>query len=211
MRNALRAMLTAASVLSLAICGIALRKQGVIDPAAWATVAAALAVLAAVASAWTGQRVLEMQEDALEPSLLPAIDLRSRTNLAQFKVTNHGGSHAYDVLIAWDRPLPNLDGTTVSLGGTPIPMIPRGESASVLIDSSHQFIKKQADTTFTGRISFKNAGGKQFSEPFTVTAEHERNAMVLVTDAQELQQDVEKIRAALESIATSLRKPRNDE
>ncbi len=90
----LRAMLATASVLSVVICGVALRRQGLIDPGAWATVAAALAVLAAVASAWTSQRVLEMQEDALEPSLLPALDLRSRTNLAQFKVTNHGGSHA---------------------------------------------------------------------------------------------------------------------
>ena len=211
MRHLLRTTLIGASLLSLGICAIVIRKQGFVDPAAWATVAAALAVLAAVASAWTGQRVVEMQEDALEPSLLPAIDLRSRTNLAQFKVTNHGGSHAYDVLITWDRPLPTLKGTTVALGETPIPMIPRGEGASVLIDSSHEFIRKQPDTTFTGTISFKNRRGRRFSEPFTVTAEHERSAMVLVTDDQKLHQDIEKIRAALESIATSVRKLQVDE
>jgi hypothetical protein len=205
-RYAARSLLIAASVLSLVICGVALRKQGVAEPSAWATVAAALAVVAAVASAWTGQRVLEMQEDALEPSLLPAIDLRSRTNLAQFKVTNHGGSPAYGVAIKWDRPLPALDGTNVTLGEKPIPMIPKGESASVLINSSHEFMRKLPDTTFTGTITFKNARGKRFSETFTVTAEHERNAMVLATDAQELQRDVEKIRAALESVASTLKK-----
>jgi hypothetical protein len=209
-RKALRATLMAASLLSVVICGVALRKQGLVDPAAWATVAAALAVLAAVTSAWTGQRVLEMQEDALEPNLLPAIDVRSRTSLAQFKVTNHGGSHAYDVAIAWDRQIPARDGASVTLGATPIPMIPKGESASVLINTSHEFIHKTADTTFTGRISFKNARGRRFSEPFTVTAEHERAAMVLVTDAQELQEDVEKIRAALQDIAKSLRQHKHE-
>jgi hypothetical protein len=143
-----------------------------------------------------------MQEDALEPSVLPAIDLRSRTNLAQFKITNHGGSHAYDVEIKWDRPLPALEGKNVTLGEKPIPMIPKGESASVLINSSHEFIRTQQDTT----ITFKNARGRRFSEKFTVTAEHERTAMVLATDTQELQQDVEKIRGALESIAKTLKK-----
>lgn len=209
MRQAVRATLVAASVLSVVICAVALRKQGLADSAAWATVAAALAVLAAVASAWTSQRVLEMQEDALEPSLLVAIDLRSRTNLAQFKVTNHGGSHAFDVGISWDRPLPTSDGTPVNLGSQPIAMIPKGDSASVLIDSAHQFVSKHTDTTFTGTISYKNAGGRQFSEPFTVSAEHERHAMVLATDTHELQSDLQKMRKALEDIATSVRRATN--
>jgi hypothetical protein len=205
MRNTLRATLVAATVLSAVICGAALYKQGPVDPAAWATVAAALAVLAAVASAWTSQRVLEMQEDALEPSLLPALDLRSRTNLAQFKIGNHGGSHAYDVVLVWDRPLLEPDGKPVALGLTPIPMIPKGESASVLVTSSHHLIAKTPDTTFTGTISFRNSRGRRFFDHFTVTAEHERNAMVLATDEQERHQDIEKIRTALEDMAKSLR------
>jgi hypothetical protein len=199
-------MLVSASVLSAVICGVALSKQGVADPAAWATVAAALAVLAAAASAWTSQRVLEMQEDALEPSLLPNLDLRSRTSVAQFKVTNHGGSHAYDVRIAWDRRIPALKSEYVSLGDAPIPMIPKGESASVLVNSSHAFISKNQDTTFTGTITFRNGRGRQFSEPFKVSAEHERSAMVLVTDEQELRQNIEKIRKALEEMVALLRR-----
>jgi hypothetical protein len=177
-----------------------------VDPGGWATVAGALAVLAAVASAWTGQRVLEFQEDAQQPSLLPSIDLRSRTNLAQFKITNHGGAHAYGVTLTWDRQLINLDGKPIPLGIEPIPMIPRGESASVLINSSHEFIRKTSDTTFTGTITFRNLRGKRFVERFTVSAEHERNSMVLVTDQQEVNEDIRKIREALERISTSLRK-----
>ena len=210
MRNALRATLVAAGVLSLLICGAALLRQGPVDPAAWATVAAALAVLAAIASAWTSQRVLEMQEDALEPSLLPALDLRSRTNLAQFKITNHGGSHAYEVALEWDRPLLGLDGGPVTLGVKPIPMIPKGESASVLVNSSHELIAKTPDTTFSGTIAFRNSRGRRFSERFTVSAEHERNAMVLATDEQERHQNIEKIRAALEDMAKSLGRKDNN-
>jgi hypothetical protein len=193
-------------MLSLVICAVVLRRQGFVDPVAWATVAAALAVLAAVVSAWTSQRQLELQEDAIQPSLLPAIDVRSRTNLAQFTITNHGGSHAYDVTLEWTRALPGRDGKPISLGAAPIPMIPKGESASVLITSSHDLISKNEDTTFTGMIRFKNGQGRKFSEQFMVTAEHERSAMVLATDEQELKQDIGKIREALEDIAKAIAK-----
>ncbi|MBZ5558986.1 MAG: hypothetical protein LAO77_17065 [Acidobacteriia bacterium] len=199
-------LLVASGTLSLVICGIVLQRQGLVDPAAWATVAAALAVLAAIVSAWTSQRQLELQEDAVEPALLPAIDVRSRTNLAQFTITNHGGSHAYDVTLEWKRPLPGLDGKPISLGAAPIPMIPKGESASVLITSSHELISKNEDTTFTGTIRFRNVRGRKFSEQFMVTAEHERIAMVLATDEQELKQDIKKIREALESIVKAISK-----
>ena len=204
MRILWRVLYVAAGGISIAICLFVLTTQGFLDSAAWATLAAALAVLAAIASAWTSQRQLELQEDAVQPALLPSIDVRSRTNLAQFKIANHGGSHAYDVTVEWSRPLPGRDGKPVSLGATPIPMIPKGESASVLITSSHDLISKHEDTTFTGRIRFKNVQGRPFSETFTVTAEHERNAMVLVTDDQEVKQDVKKIREALEGIAKAI-------
>lgn len=206
MRTIRRVLLVASGMLSLVICAVVLRRQGFVDPVAWATVAAALAVLAAVVSAWTSQRQLELQEDAIQPSLLPAIDVRSRTNLAQFTITNHGGSHAYDVTLEWTRALPGRDGKPISLGAAPIPMIPKGESASVLITSSHDLISKNEDTTFTGMIRFKNGQGRKFSEQFMVTAEHERSAMVLATDEQELKQDIGKIREALEDIAKAIAK-----
>lgn len=47
---------------------------GLKDQTTWATVAAVLAVVAAVTSAWTSQRVVELQEDALEPVVVPSID-----------------------------------------------------------------------------------------------------------------------------------------
>jgi hypothetical protein len=196
----------AAGAVSLVICAVVLRKQGPVDSGAWATVAAALAVLAAMISAWTSQRQLELQEDAAQPAVLPAIDLRSRTNLAQFTMTNHGGSHAYSVAVKWDRPLLGRDGKPIALGAEPIPMIPKGESASVLVTSSHDLISTNEDTTYTGTISFKNSRGRTFSELFTITAEHERHAMVLATDDQEMKADLKRIREALEKIENTIRR-----
>jgi|SRR5262245_29117042 len=64
MRTIFRLILWSSSLLALVTMGISLWRLGPTDSSAWATVAAALAVIAAVASAWTGQRVLELQEDA---------------------------------------------------------------------------------------------------------------------------------------------------
>lgn len=200
MRILWRVLFLSAGVLSLAICVVVLRRQGLVDPGGWATVAAALAVLAAMISAWASQRQLEIQEDAAQPAVLLALDLRSRTSLAQFTITNHGGSHAYAVSVRWDRPLLGRKEQPVSLGAEPIAMIPKGESASVLISSSHDFIQKNEDTTYTGTISYRNSRGRTFSEPFTISAEHERYAMVLSTDEQEMKEDIKKIREALEKI-----------
>jgi hypothetical protein len=135
---------------------------------------------------------------------VPAIDLRSRTNLAQFRITNQGGSDAYDVVIVWQEAPPGQDGSPVSLAATPIPVIPQGDSASVLLTSSHHFISKNPDTTFTGTIRFKDSRGRKYSRDFTVTAEHERGAMLLTTDEQEFRQNVKKMTAALEKMAESL-------
>lgn len=89
-RKVVRVALIAAVAVALCVAWVVLRQLGVRDPNAWATLAAVLAVLAAVASAWTSQRVMELQEDALEPSLVASIDVRSRYGLAQFRVTNRG-------------------------------------------------------------------------------------------------------------------------
>lgn len=204
LRAFIRIALAIATVASVVICAMALRGLGPSNPAAWATVAAALAVLAAVASAWTSQRVLEIQEDALQPNPVPAIDLRSRASLAQFRITNHGGTDAHDVAIIWDEAPPGRDGNPVPLGATPIRVIPEGESASVLLTSSHDFLAKNPDTTFAGTVHFKDPRGREYSRGFTVTAEHERDAMLLVTDEQEFRQSVKEIAAAVKEIAKSL-------
>ena len=74
----MRVGLGAAVVVATSVAAISLLHLGIGSPNTWATLAAVLAVLAAVTSAWTSQRVVELQEDALEPSPVPLLDLRSR-------------------------------------------------------------------------------------------------------------------------------------
>ena len=83
-RKVIRSALLAAGVVAVGVAIIALREVGGRNPDAWATIAAVLAVIAPVISAWTTQRVRELQEDALEPNLQAAIDARRRYGLVQF-------------------------------------------------------------------------------------------------------------------------------
>ena len=73
-RWVVRALLTATATVACAIAVAALRETGGLSPAAWAATAAAMAVLAAVISAWTSRRVFELQEDAFQPNPQFSID-----------------------------------------------------------------------------------------------------------------------------------------
>jgi hypothetical protein len=205
MRKIFRLILGGSTLLALAATGVSLWRLGPADPSAWATVAAALAVVAAVASAWTSQRVLELQEDAQKPNPVPMIDLRSRYQMAQFRVTNHGGSSAHQVRITWQQQLRDAEGKDVLLGrDVAIPVIPEGESASVSLGTSNAFIRAHADTTCRGRLSFENASGRRYSKRFVVSAEHERVALVHDEEMPKTQWELQKIPSELERVAREI-------
>jgi hypothetical protein len=198
-------MLAASMLVVLAVAVASVQKLGAADPAAWATLAAVLAVVAAVASAWTSQRVLELQEDAQQPNPAVVLDLRSRYQLAQFRITNHGGAAAHNVRITWQRQLRDADGNDVLLGrDVPIPVIPQGESATVGMGVSNDFIRAHADTTCGGIISFANASGRRFARPFVVSAEHERIALVHSEETPKTQFELQKIPKELERVAREI-------
>ena len=73
MRILFRVILGAGMMVAIGVAAVAIQKQGPADPVTWATIAAALAVIAAVASAWTSQRVLELQEDSQRPNPIPEL------------------------------------------------------------------------------------------------------------------------------------------
>ena len=58
----------------------------------WNTVAASLAVVTAIISAWTMQTLFERQEKAQQPYPYPTLDAYSRTSLFQLRLTNMGAS-----------------------------------------------------------------------------------------------------------------------
>lgn len=114
-RKVIRGAILLAGVLAIAVATIALREQGGRTPQAWMAVAAALAVIASLVSGWSSQRIIELQENALEPAVRVAFDLRSRYQLAQLTVANRGASPAYDVRVEWKEPVKTVDGSTVDV------------------------------------------------------------------------------------------------
>lgn len=205
MRKTFRLILASSTLLALAATVISIWQLGPGNPSAWATVAAALAVIAAVASAWTSQRVLELQEDAQEPNPVPMIDLRSRYQLAQFRITNRGGSSAHQVRITWEQQLRDAKGEDVLLGrDVAIPVIPEGENASVLLGSSHKFIDRHTDTTCRGIVSFENVTGRRYSKPFVVSAEHERVSLVHDEEMPKTLRELQRLPDELERVVREI-------
>lgn len=209
-RQFVRLALLVAAILAFVVAFVALYERGGTSPGAWATVAAVLAVVAAVVSAWTSQRVVELQEDSLRPNPVPEFDLRSRYQLALFRVVNTGGSPAHDVGIHWERPLLTVEGDPASIGeGGVIPVLLPRQSASVLLGLSHDFFKRYQDTTFKGEIVYSNVTGEQKRQPFVVSAEHERGALVHDDESLRTHYDLQKIPSSLDKIAKELKELRS--
>jgi hypothetical protein len=210
-RVAIRAGVALGVVVAVAVALVALTELGGTDPATWATLAAALAVIAALTSAWTGQRMVELHEDAAQPNPVPSIDLLSRYGLAQFRITNHGGSVAHDVLVKWDKPLLDEDGQAVGLGSeSAIPALGPGQSASVLLGQPNSWLNKTHEATFNGSISFKNSSGDDTMRPFVMSAEHQRQSLTHDEEEPRTLYDIQKIPGALEQIAAELRQLREN-
>jgi hypothetical protein len=168
-------------------------------------VSAGLAVVAAVFSAWTSQRVIELQEDAMAPNPVPRLDMRSRYNLGQFRISNRGGSAAYNVRIKWEQPLENPQRAPIVLGvNSPIPTIGPGDDASVMLGLTHEHMQVFADTTRRGIITFADATGAEYSRPFVVSAEHERIALSYDDERVRTEYELQKIPELLKKIANEL-------
>ena len=165
-----------------------------------------LAVIASLASALGTHKVVELQEDALEPAIRVTLDFRRRYQLAQLSVSNGGGSHAYDVRIKWDKPLHTVDGDEAQVCGPTgaLPVLLAGDDATFLLGQSHQFLKKYPNTTWSGTVSYENASGERKRKPFSITAEHERLALVHNEEAPKTQFELQKIPDRLEAIAGEL-------
>jgi hypothetical protein len=203
--------LLASATIAIAVAGVSLREVGARNPDAWATLAAVLAVIAAVISAWTTQRVTELQEDALEPNPQPSIDVRSRYGLAQFRLTNKGQTAAHDLIITWKVPLRTVGGDIVSIGdGGKLAVLVPGDSVSVALGETTQFFKSYSTTTCSGVLQFNNASGDALGREFIVSAEHERSALQHDREEPKTHYELQKIPAALDKISDEIASLRSD-
>lgn len=89
--SVVRAILIAALVISIGAICVPFWLFGYGKVEVWNTVAASLAVVTAIISAWTMQTLFERQEEAQRPYPYPILDVYSRPMLFQLQLTNTGG------------------------------------------------------------------------------------------------------------------------
>lgn len=208
-RQMIRLGLLGAGILSLLVAILPLVQLGTRKPETWATIAAALAVLTAVVSAWTSQRVLELQEDAQEPSISVSLDLRRRSELVQLRIANVGGSLAKDVQVTWDTPLLDVDGQPVRISSLPdgpdiLPVLPSGQSSAILVGLVYRFFEKYKDSTYSGVVSYKNVSGDSRRQRFVVSGEIHRRSLVHEDEEALTHQELQRIPRQLKEIASEV-------
>jgi hypothetical protein len=199
-------VLVIAALFSIAVGIAAIHQEGGFSPVAGTIWAAVLAVIAAVVSAWTGQRVVELQEDALKPNIQLTFDAHSRYQVVQLRLANRGQSPAHDVKVEWSSgPPTDRKGHLVQFGpGGVLPVLNAGEHASVVLDDSQTFFKRYDDATFSGRVTFTTSRGEVLSREFLLSAEHERRALLHGSEEPKTHYELQKLPERLESIATEL-------
>lgn len=179
---------------------------------AWAVVAASLAVIASVVIAYTGQRVLELQQDAQQPYPYPTIDATSRYSVLQLCVKNMGGTPAYAICLEWDdhKPLLNSEGAAVIFtkqqGTLEIPILLPGEAALVPIDEVKRFFSKVEDANYSGCVSFKDASGNSRKHKFYLSAERHRYSLHYEHEEPKTHYKIQEIPGKLNELTDVLRK-----
>lgn len=169
-----RVWLAGAGLVAVSVAVGAFFKGDATNPTTWAVTAAAMAVISSVVSAWTSRRAVELQEDAMEPRLVASVDLHSRYQMAQFRLTNTGGSSAHDLRLTWTTPLLTEEGKEVMLGHDGhLPVLVAGDVASVSLGLSHKLTQWTPGATAHGTIAFTTASGRKRCNAFTLSLAHE--------------------------------------
>jgi len=212
LRVAIRLILVVAAILAIAAIVVSLLPISLGSPEIWAVVAAALAVITSVVSSWPAQRVLELGQDAQKPYPHPAIDVKSRYMLMQLRVTNFGGSVAYDIRFKWHKPLLDANGELVRFtnqeGGAEIPVLMPKESVAVLIGANHTLFEKYKDMDYSGEIEFSDASGKRMKHRFYLSAEAFRNTLVYDEEGSRTHYEIQKIPDELRKLRGEVRQLR---
>ncbi|PQV65270.1 hypothetical protein B1R32_1017 [Abditibacterium utsteinense] len=207
--NLFKASILFVGLLCVAILFVALKQVSPTKLEPWATVAAALAVIASLFSAWTAQRVFEEQKEKEQPYVYPAINIHDRIGLALLKVTNYGGSSAYGVCIKWEN-APKGMHTAIpfkSDEGPAIHVLMQGESAAEALNgAAHNFFKENIPAVFKGIISYKNGAGRKFAHPFIVSGEQLRHSLTFITNREGAYDKIADIPKKLDDITGAIEK-----
>jgi hypothetical protein len=144
------------------------------DPA-WATMAAAMAVITSIFSAWGAIRVIELEEEKLRPYPYPNFDTTSRYGLILLRVSNLGGGVAHDIHILWDKPLLNSKGEEINFSpgraSHEIPVLIPGQSVLTIVDGYRQLYGMDKKQEYSGHVLYTDSCGKKFKHRFILDAE----------------------------------------
>lgn len=205
-----RVLLVLALLGGLAVIASVLLDLGLASAGEWSAVAAAFAVITAVISAWTSQRSMEQQEDQLRPYPYPTIDLTSRTDLVQLRLTNFGATAAHNIRLEWDDRPENTEGEPRGFPNG-ISVLHPDENLVEWIGVSTRAYKTFDDMEYSGRIRFEDPSGREYSHRFRCSGEKYRDTIRYQSDRQELihksksvPKEVEKIRKDIRQIRKKL-------
>jgi len=203
-----RLILILTLLISVGVIGFAVYYSQPNSHEAWAVIAASLAVVAAVIAAWTGQRAIEIQEDAQQPFPYPTIDATSRYSLLQLRLKNTGGTPAHNIRLVWDKPLLNSKGEAVKFikqeEVSEVPVLLPKESVSVLIDEANHFFETISNANYTGWVQFQDASGRERKHKFFLSIEAYRNRLYYDQEEPKTNYQLQKIPEKLDKLAKEL-------
>lgn len=206
-----RILLGFALVLSLGTAGFSI--FSIIkcpSDATWAVLAAALAVVTSIISAWGALRVIELEEDKLCPNPYPHFDTTSRYGLMLLRVTNSGGGAAYNIDLIWDEQLVNSRGEIIRYSpdrkSPEIPVLLPGESVSKTVDGYIQFFGMQKRHEYSGDVKFTDGKGRKFKRRFVLDAEMYKGTPYYSEEELKTHYELQKLPSELQKLTSEVTK-----
>jgi hypothetical protein len=204
-----RILLFAVLVFSITIFVAAINILGVSNVSTWATLVAVLAVLASVISAWSSFENVVLQKEALKPDLELSFDFRSRYSLIQLSLANKGGSAAKNIKIEWDNNIVNNKDEVVtfnsSSGDYDILKLSQGEEILKKVDVHFSFFEKNDPVVFTGVLKYSDLSGKDYEQPFRLSAEHYKGTLVYDREEIKTHYEMQKLPKLFKKIIRELK------
>lgn len=206
-RMIVRGLLILAFLAAVSAVVLALAFPMLLRPEALAVVAAALAIIPAVLATWSGQRMVELEEDSKVAFPYPTFDAHSRYTVLQLRISNFGNSIARNVYLEWTKSFEVSKGgpPTFLIEAAPLHVLLPNESASFYVDGSHDFVKKYGHAEFTGIVHFENASGRKRSHPFVLSSSKFKDSLTFDEESPKTHHELQKLPKHLHDIGKSVK------
>lgn len=183
--------------------------------AAWATLAAALALVTSMVSAWGAQRIVELEEARMSPYPYPQFDTKSRYGLLLLKMSNLGGGAAHNIRLIWDKPLKSSDGKLIDFANSEnykgISVLLPNQHISKIVDGTTAFFSSSGPHIYSGTVEFNNGRGNRCSHKFQLDAEclmgtpmNDEESQKTHYELQKLPNEIEKLRKSIDAIVKKI-------